>query len=171
MKVSFIKADITTLEVDIIVSSADKQFQIDGGVAESIHNVAGPELMAECRQVLADKFKSEIPKGSAILTNGYKLPAKHVIHTVGPQYGLDDIRSLAKCYVNSLALAEKMGAKSISFPAISTGHHGVPISLSAETVKKVLAEFTPGSLERINLVLFNDKDLSVYYDVFDMTQF
>ena len=123
-KIKLLMADITTLKVDAIVNAANSSLLGGGGVDGAIHKAAGPELLGECRQI------GGCPVGEARITRGYRLPARFVIHTVGPVWrggseGEDQL--LARCYQSSFALAEKYEIKSIAFPAISTGAYGFPI--------------------------------------------
>lgn len=118
-----IDADITTLDVDAIVNAANAQLAPGGGVCGAIHRAAGPELAKECAKI------GSCPTGEARITGGYNLPAKWVIHTVGPVWGggeSGEDRLLFKCYDASLKLAEEHGAASVAFPAISTGVYGFP---------------------------------------------
>jgi O-acetyl-ADP-ribose deacetylase (regulator of RNase III) len=132
-----IVADITTLGVDAIVNAANSSLLGGGGVDGAIHRAAGPELVAECRMLHGCKT------GDAKITRGYRLKARHVIHTVGPVWnagklGEDDL--LASCYRRSLALCEKHGLASVAFPAISTGIYRFPAERAAEIAVKTVAD-------------------------------
>ncbi|MDH3792303.1 MAG: O-acetyl-ADP-ribose deacetylase, partial [Rhodospirillales bacterium] len=131
---------ITTLEVDAIVNAANTELAPGGGVCGAIHRAAGPELAEECAKI------GGCPTGEARITGGYRLPAKHVIHTVGPVWhggGQGEDALLAACYRNSLDLAQDHGLASIAFPAISTGVFGYPLEratgIAVETVRGWLA--------------------------------
>jgi len=148
-----VQDDITRQAVDAIVNAANERLLGGGGVDGAIHRAAGPELLEECRQI------GGCPTGEARITNGYKLPSRHVIHTVGPVWHGGDKgepERLAACYRNSLRLAVANGVKTIAFPGISTGVYGYPLEaatrLAMTTVKQCLAEMP--SIAEVRFVTF-----------------
>jgi O-acetyl-ADP-ribose deacetylase (regulator of RNase III) len=154
------KGDITQMAVDAIVNAANNSLLGGGGVDGAIHRKAGPQLLAECRSI------GDCPTGEARITAGYDLPARYVIHTVGPVYSGSprDRELLTGCYRNSLTLAAEKRLTSIAFPAISCGAYGYPISAaSAVAVDTCLAFLaTQPHPENVFLVLFSENDHQVY---------
>ncbi|MDX2093608.1 MAG: O-acetyl-ADP-ribose deacetylase [Kofleriaceae bacterium] len=159
-RISVVEADITTLEVDAIVNAANSRLLGGGGVDGAIHRRAGRELLEECRTL--DGCKT----GDAKLTKGYKLPAKYVIHTVGPVYrqaGAHARSLLASCYRKSLELAETHGVQSIAFPGISTGVYGYPLREAADVAISTIAAWLDGHTTPSTVILctFDERATSV----------
>jgi len=157
-KLSVIKGDITKLGVDAIVNAANSSLLGGGGVDGAIHRAAGPGLLEECRRLGGCKT------GQAKATKGYDLPAKFVIHTVGPVWRGGDQKereSLASCYRNSLQLARELKVRSIAFPAISTGIYGFPKREAAEIAVREVRQF-PESFDSVVFVCFDDETAAIY---------
>jgi O-acetyl-ADP-ribose deacetylase (regulator of RNase III) len=166
-KVEVVTGDITKQDVDVIVNAANSTLLGGGGVDGAIHAKGGPKILEACREVRSTRFPRGLPTGEAVLTTGGQLPARHVIHTVGPITASGekpDASMLAACYRNSLALAAEHGFRSIAFPAISTGAYGYPADHAApvvsETIESVLSAGTP--VEHVRLVFFKEADAKTF---------
>ncbi len=162
--IQIVEGDLTAQAVDAIVNAANRSLLGGGGVDGAIHRAAGPALLEECRAL------GGCETGEAKITHGHDLPARWVIHTVGPVWrggghGEDDL--LARCYRSSLALALKRGLRSIAFPSISTGAYGFPIArasaIALRETTRVLNEH-PGRLERVVFVCYGRRDFKQYLD-------
>ena len=160
-KIEIIQGDITQLEVEAIVNAANQSLLGGGGVDGAIHRVAGPRLLEACRAL------GGCQTGEAKITAGFNLPARHVIHTVGPVWdggGRDEANLLASCYRNSMQLAVDHKLRSIAFPSISTGVYGFPIEQASRIALRVLLDFitTQDSAPRVVITCFSEQDLNIY---------
>lgn len=160
-KIELLRTDITTLNVDAIVNAANTSLLGGGGVDGAIHRAAGPELLEECKKL------NGCPTGEARITGGYLLPAKHVIHTVGPVwYGgtNNEVHLLASCYRNSLTLALEHGLKSIAFPNISTGVYRFPKNGAAEIAIREVSTFLAKhkAIKKVIFAVFDEENYQIY---------
>ena len=160
-RISVVKTDITSLAIDVIVNAANETLLGGGGVDGAIHRAAGPELLAECRTL------GGCPTGRAKLTRGYRLPARYVIHTVGPiwnggRHGEPEL--LASCYRSCFALAREHGLRTLAFPAISCGVYGYPIERAVKiAVHETRAELTANpEIEKVIFACFGDDVFEAY---------
>jgi O-acetyl-ADP-ribose deacetylase (regulator of RNase III) len=165
-KVRIVEGDITKLAVDAIVNAANSSLLGGGGVDGAIHRAAGPDLLTECRGL------GGCPTGEARITKGYRLPARFVIHTVGPVWhggGSGEDEALASCYRTSLSLADAHGVKTIAFPAISTGVYGFPIDRACRIAMTVAKAYLDGGgpIEGITFACFGAASLSAHRDAFE----
>jgi O-acetyl-ADP-ribose deacetylase (regulator of RNase III) len=162
-RIDVIQGDITKLNVDAIVNAANSSLLGGGGVDGAIHRAAGPGLLAECRTL------GGCPTGGAKITGGYDLPARHVIHTVGPVWHGGDANEdslLADCYRNSLSLALQHGLKSVAFPAISTGAFGFPLKRATAIAVREVTHFLDAhpEIDRVTFCCFGADALQTYRD-------
>lgn len=167
-KMKVIQADITTLVVDAIVNAANTSLLGGGGVDGAIHRAAGPELLEKTRTL------NGVETGQSKITEGYKLPAKYIIHTAGPVFkkGKEGQAALlASCYSTSLELAKENGLKTIAYPSISTGVYGYPLEeavpIAVDTVKEKLEEEGFEGIEEVIFVCFNEKAFELYQETLD----
>ena len=174
-RISLWRGDITRLDVDAIVNAANSQLlgcfvPCHGCIDNAIHSAAGIQLRNECAQIMEAQGHEE-PTGKAKITKGYNLPAKHVIHTVGPIVGMQvtekQEEELKSCYLNCMKLAEKEGLKSIAFCCISTGEFHFPNKLAAEIAVKTVDKYLSSSkLERVIFNVFKEEDYNIYKKIF-----
>jgi O-acetyl-ADP-ribose deacetylase len=157
MDIEFVRGDITEQHVDAIVNAANSSLLGGGGVDGAIHRRGGPEILAECRELRAGRYRDGLPAGQAVATTAGRLPARWVIHTVGPVWSKRDDRSalLESCYRESLRVADELGAASVAFPAVSAGVYRWPMDdaarIAVETVRA-----TSTSVALVRFVLFSD---------------
>src|SRR5919106_4959540 len=162
-RVTLVKGDITEQRVDAVVNAANHSLLGGGGVDGAIHRRGGPEILAECRRLREPRFPGGLPTGEAVATTAGRLPARWVIHTVGPTYAKNTDKShlLAACFRNSLAVADELGATTVAFPAISTGVYHWPVDDAARIAVETVRATATGVGEVI-FVLFDQ----AAYDAF-----
>ncbi len=152
-------------DIDAVVNAANAQLRIGGGVAGALHRAAGPGLAEECRPL------APIRPGEAVITGAHNLPNRHVIHCLGPVYGVDEPsdKLLASCYRNALRVAEENSVGSIAFPAISTGAFGYPLEAATKIALETVSDMLPSlsSVNRIRFVLYGKSDKKAYERLLD----
>jgi O-acetyl-ADP-ribose deacetylase (regulator of RNase III) len=156
-RITLSKGDITEEQVDAVVNAANSSLMGGGGVDGAIHRKGGPEILAECKRIRAELYPDGLPTGQAVATTSGRLPARWVIHTVGPVYAKSEDRSdlLAGCHTESLKVADELGAKTVAFPAISTGVYGYPLDEAAPVaIRAVRGADT--QVEEVRFVLFDE---------------
>ncbi len=155
-EIVLVRGDITEQDVDAVVNAANSRLLGGGGVDGAIHRRGGPEILAACKQLRATTYPDGLPTGAAVATTAGNLPARWVIHTVGPVWAAGHDRSdlLASCYRESLRVAEELGARTIAFPAISTGVYGWPLDDGARIALDTVRAVRTGATE-IRFVLFD----------------
>ncbi len=167
-KLELIRGDLTQQAVDAIVNAANPTLMGGGGVDGAIHRAGGPAILEECKRIVKTLPGGRLPAGEAVITTGGNLPARFVIHTVGPvwqggQAGED--QTLARAYQSSLRLAKERGLRSVAFPSISTGAYGFPVERAARVALRAILRFleeNPGAFDLVRMVLWTERDLQVY---------
>jgi len=168
-----VRGDITEQRVDAVVNAANSSLLGGGGVDGAIHRRGGPAILEACRALRQTRFPDGLPAGEAVATTAGDLPAKHVVHTVGPVWhggARGEVVLLAATYRNALEAARAAGARSVAFPSISTGAYGYPVAAAARTAIATVMEFAranAGAFEEIRFVLFSAGDLEVYVEALD----
>ena len=173
-KIFLLKGDITRLEVDAIVNAANSSLMGGGGVDGAIHRAGGPAILEDCRKITAKQGSCKT--GEAVITTAGNLPAKFVIHTVGPVWNNgnnNEAEKLSSCYRNSLQLAVKNNIQSIAFPNISTGIYGYPKKEAALTGIQTVSAFlqTNLAIQKVYFVCFDEENFSIYRDIIASTIF
>lgn len=166
-RVVVVVGDITRLNVDAVVNAANSTLLGGGGVDGAIHRAGGPAILDACREIRRTQYPEGLPTGEAVITTGGNLPARHVIHTVGPIYGRHAGREaelLASCYLKSLQLAAEHSLNSIAFPAISTGAFGYPAAEAAQVSSEIIQKHfrTENQIKEVCLVFFQSRDAEVF---------
>jgi O-acetyl-ADP-ribose deacetylase (regulator of RNase III) len=170
MEITLVQGDITKQEVDAIVNAANSSLLGGGGVDGAIHRAGGPEILAECRELRASRFGKGLPTGQAVATTAGRLPARWVIHTVGPVYPRDEenraeferrAELLASCYRESLRVADELGALTLALPAVSTGVYGWPMESAARIALGVMLG-TESLLTEARFVLYGADAYGVF---------
>ncbi|ADP84323.1 O-acetyl-ADP-ribose deacetylase [Pseudofrankia inefficax] len=161
--ITLVRADITTQQVDAVVNAANSSLLGGGGVDGAIHRAGGPAILEACRRLRDTAYPGGLPTGGAVATAAGLLPARHVIHVVGPVYRRDEDRSalLRSCYVEALRVADELEARTVAFPAVSAGAYGWPLADAARIAVTTVHE-TASSLTEARFVLFDDRALRAF---------
>jgi O-acetyl-ADP-ribose deacetylase (regulator of RNase III) len=162
-QISLVQGDITEQRTDAVVNAANSSLLGGGGVDGAIHRRGGPAILAQCRQLRASRYRDGLPTGQAVATTAGNLPARWVIHTVGPVYIESEDRSglLASCYRESLRVADELGAQTVAFPAVSTGVYGWPLH-GAARIGLSTVQNTPTQVREVRFVLFSAEALNAF---------
>jgi O-acetyl-ADP-ribose deacetylase len=163
MNIEVLHGDITEQAVDAIVNAANGSLMGGGGVDGAIHRAGGPAILEECKRVRANQYPDGLPTGEAVATTAGDLPARWVIHTVGPVYAKSEDRSglLTSCHVESLRVADELGAHSVAFPAISTGVYGYPLDEAAPLALAAVRD-ADTRVQEVRFVLFDERALRAF---------
>ncbi|MGW6406953.1 O-acetyl-ADP-ribose deacetylase [Streptomyces vinaceus] len=164
VRITLVHGDITAEHADAIVNAANSSLLGGGGVDGAIHRRGGPEILDACRALRASQYGKGLPTGRAVATTAGRLPARWVIHTVGPVWSRDEDRSelLASCYRQSLRVAAELGARTVAFPAISTGVFGWPMDDGARIAVETARAAAAAPVEEVRFVLFDEKAYAVF---------
>jgi O-acetyl-ADP-ribose deacetylase len=167
-RVTLVHGDITEQEVDAVVNAANRSLLGGGGVDGAIHRRGGPAILEECRRLRATEHPDGLPVGRAVATTAGNLPARWVIHTVGPVYSATDDRSalLASCHTEALRVADDLGARTVAFPAISTGAFGYPVEEAAPVAVRAAREART-DVEEVRFVLFDHASVDAFRRALD----
>jgi len=170
-RLMLVEGDITKQKVDAIVNAANSSLMGGGGVDGAIHSAGGPAILEECKRIV--KRIGRLPPGQAVITTGGNLPARHVIHTVGPVWsggGKKEAGTLASCYRESLKQAKKHGLKTIAFPSISTGAYGYPMEEAAKVALKTVIDFLDNEnvVDEVTFVLWGNEAMKTYEDMLEI---
>jgi O-acetyl-ADP-ribose deacetylase len=161
-RIELVQGDITTEYVDAIVNAANKALAGGGGVDGAIHRAGGPSILEESQRIIAELPDNELPTGQAVATGAGDLPARWVIHTVGPVYEVSRAEELLRsCHLEALRVADELGAATVAFPAISTGVYGYPADEAAPVALRAVTEAT-SNVEHVRFVLFDAPTLEVF---------
>ncbi|MDR7304243.1 O-acetyl-ADP-ribose deacetylase [Haloactinomyces albus] len=165
MRITAVQGDITEQDLDAVVNAAKSTLLGGGGVDGAIHRRGGPEILDACKQLRAGDYPDGLPTGQAVATTAGKLPARWVIHTVGPTYTASEDRSelLASCFSESLKVAGTLGARTIAFPAISTGSYCYPVEEAARIAVRAVHD-TPTEVDVVRFVLFDGHSRDAFAD-------
>ncbi|MEU4539323.1 O-acetyl-ADP-ribose deacetylase [Streptosporangium sp. NPDC023825] len=168
MRITLVHGDITTQDVDAVVNAANSSLLGGGGVDGAIHRRGGPAILAECRDLRASRYGRGLPTGRAVATTAGDLPARWVIHTVGPVHSLTEDRThlLASCYRESLRVADELGATSVAFPAVSAGVYGWPMDGAARTAVDTVRA-APTQVKDLRFVLFTPEAYAAFEKALD----
>ncbi len=167
-RIVLVRGDLTEADVDAVVNAANSSLLGGGGVDGAIHRRGGPDILAACRELRATRFPDGLPTGQAVATTAGRLPARWVIHTVGPVHAAREDRStlLASCYRESLRVADELGAVTVAFPAVSAGVYGWPMDDAARIAVGTVRD-TPTSVREVRFVLFGDEAFDAFHRAHD----
>ena len=162
-RITLVRGDITEQDVDAVVNAANSSLMGGGGVDGAIHRRGGPAILEECKRIRAERYPDGLPTGRAVATAAGDLPARWVIHTVGPVYAKSKDRSglLASCHTESLSVADELGARSVAFPAISTGVYGYPVEEAAPVAIRAVQD-ADTQVAEVRFVLFDEPSFQAF---------